>query len=243
VVVAYDMYKEVVEEAFAEFGFATKEEAVKKCGLDFYSFRDRLAIQGLLYNPEDKRYKGDAEMRVNTKRGEKASREGERRGRGRPKRNVTPDGDSDSDGEYAAGGIGTVTRVQLNALKRPLNGRLCGDLNKYLYHRENIKTVKHALKCVFCGQLCYTKCGVCNLAAHDNPNRGEFTGFQCFTHIHNDQYFGLAWKDCKLLKTHANEWTEPSQDGIEKNSHHLHDIQRKVPYCLRARSQVVEDSI
>jgi hypothetical protein len=30
VVVAYHMYKEVVEEAWAEFGFATKQEAVKK---------------------------------------------------------------------------------------------------------------------------------------------------------------------------------------------------------------------
>jgi hypothetical protein len=46
-VVAYDMYKEVVEEAWAEFGFATKQEAVKKCMLNFHAFRDQLVMQGL----------------------------------------------------------------------------------------------------------------------------------------------------------------------------------------------------
>jgi hypothetical protein len=45
VVVAYDMYKEIVEEAWETFGFATKQEAVKKYMLDFHAFLDQLAMQ------------------------------------------------------------------------------------------------------------------------------------------------------------------------------------------------------
>ena len=41
-VVAYDMYREVVKEAFAQFDFTSKEEANKKCGLSFHDFRATL---------------------------------------------------------------------------------------------------------------------------------------------------------------------------------------------------------
>jgi hypothetical protein len=91
-VVAYDMYKEAVEEGFAAFGFDSKEQAIKNCMLDFHSFRFQLAMQGLCYNPKDRKYKGDLAMRVNTKRGAANWNEGEKRGKGRPRRNVTPDG-------------------------------------------------------------------------------------------------------------------------------------------------------
>jgi hypothetical protein len=53
------MYKEIVEEAWAEFGFATKQEAVKnECSTSMHSTRPKLAMPGLCYNPEDKKYKG-----------------------------------------------------------------------------------------------------------------------------------------------------------------------------------------
>jgi hypothetical protein len=68
-VVAYDMYCDVLEEGFAEFGFENKEAATKKCFLDFHAFHDKLSRQGIRYNPEDCKYKGDRKMRVNTKRG------------------------------------------------------------------------------------------------------------------------------------------------------------------------------
>jgi hypothetical protein len=50
-VVAFDMYKEVVEEGYASFGFETKEDATKRCMMDFATFRDKLLLQGLRYNP------------------------------------------------------------------------------------------------------------------------------------------------------------------------------------------------
>jgi hypothetical protein len=233
-VAAYDMYKEVVEEGFAAFGFDSKEEAIQKCMLDFHSFRDQLAIQGLRYNPKDRKYKGDLAMRVNTKRGSATLYAGEKRGRGRPRRNVTPDGD------VAFVPPSQVTLGHFKCQKRPMNGRLCGNLTKFLYHRQNIETVKHKLVCKFCGKDCYTRCKICKLACHDNPTRGSSIGSECFTNLHNDQCFGLAFVDCKLLKTDQKTWTEPTSDDKEKNSRHIDDIQRKVPYGLRGRAAVEE---
>jgi hypothetical protein len=44
--------------------------------LDFHAFCDQLAMQRLHYNPEDKKYKGDMAMRVNTKRKKAPLKEG-----------------------------------------------------------------------------------------------------------------------------------------------------------------------
>jgi hypothetical protein len=178
--------------------------------LDFHGFRDQLAIQGLCYNPKDRKYKGDMAMRVNTKRGAAALYEGEKRGRGRPKRNVTPDGD------VAVETATKVTLGQFNCQKKPMNGRLCGNLTKYLYHWQNIETVKNKLVCKFCGKDCYTRCQICKLACHDNPARGSNIGYECFTNLHNDQCFGLAFVECKLLKTNQQTWTEPTNNNKGK---------------------------
>jgi hypothetical protein len=138
VVVAYNMYKKIIEEAWSEFGFETKQEAVKKCMfLDFHAFRDQLVMQRLRYNPED------MAMMFNTKRKKGPLREGEKRAVGQPRKNVTPDGDDD-EGVVAAGGA-QVTLAQFNQLKKPITGPLCGNLDKYMFHRQNIETIKHRL--------------------------------------------------------------------------------------------------
>jgi hypothetical protein len=101
-VVAYDMYLEVVQEGFPSFGFESKNEAKSKCFLDFHQFCDRLSLQGLRYDPEEKKYHGDSALRVNTKkRKATASAAGEKRGRGRPRMAVTPPQD---DGIVEGGG-------------------------------------------------------------------------------------------------------------------------------------------
>jgi hypothetical protein len=85
-VVVYDLYKEVVLEAFAEFGFETEEEA-RKCFMEFYELHDQLLKQGLQYNPEDQFYKGDSNMRVNKQKRKSArSEEGEGGGGDGPKK-------------------------------------------------------------------------------------------------------------------------------------------------------------
>ena len=92
-VTAFDTWKEVVEEGFAEFGL-TREEA-KSCTLHFHQFRDKLSQQGLNYEPDSLKYPGDKQMRVNTKkrkRGE-SSNGGKKWGRGRPRNNGSMEGD------------------------------------------------------------------------------------------------------------------------------------------------------
>ena len=241
-VVAYEMYCECVEEGYASFGFETKEEATINCMLNFVAFRSKMALQGLHYHPEELKYPGDEEMRVNTKRGKRKlgpNKEGERRGRGRPRKNVTPDvGVGD-----AANAIveGKVTLAQLKQAKK-VGGRLCGDLTMFQIHKESIETKKYELSCKFCGKLCYTRCGVCQLPCHDAPTRGSCKGYQCFTQLHNEQLFGLAIMDCKLINKDKNDWTPPTPQQKEENAKHVKEIQRKVAYNLRGRA-AVPDSI
>jgi hypothetical protein len=136
--------------------------------LNIHAFCNRFAMQGLLYNPEDKKYKGDMAMRLNTKRKKAPLKKGERRAVGRPRKNVMPDSDN-KEGRFCIAGAAQVDLAQLNKLKKPMSGRLCGGLNKYIFHRQNIETIKHRLTCKFCGKYCYTRCKVCGLAAKTKP--------------------------------------------------------------------------
>jgi hypothetical protein len=172
--------------------------------LDLHAFRIQLDIQGLYYNPEDKKYKGDMATRVNTKRKKAALKEGERRAVGRPRKNVTPNGDN-SEGFVAA--APQVTLAQLNQPTQEANHRMAvWRLEQvYMFHKQNIEAVKHRITCKFCDKYCYTRCKVCGLATHDNPQRGEHVGNDCFTKLHNDHCFGLAITNCKILKADENE--------------------------------------
>ena len=134
-----------------------------------------------------------------------------------------------------------ATLAQLKRQKRP-DGRLCGNLDKYLLHRQNMETMKYKLTCKYCGQFCYTRCKICKLAAHDNPQRGDNIGYECFLKLHNDQCFGLAVVDCKEFGVDNKQWTMPTADEEETNSRHIDDIQRKIRYGLRGRAPTIEDS-
>lgn len=178
-------------------------------------------------------------MRVNTKRGRSVHKEGEKRGRGRPRKtkNVTPNGEAGGD----APPPGRVTVRQFKEEKKA-QGRLCGDMSKYLVHKASITSTKHELKCKWCGKNCYTKCGICGIPCHDDPKKGVFKGYQCFTELHNDVRFGLAITDCALVNKSKETWTEPTEEEKEANSRHIKNIQRQLPYRLRG-VPAVEDSI
>ena len=90
-----------------------------------------------------------------------------------------------------------VTPQQLKNEKKA-HGRLCGDLTKFLLHRSSIKFTKHKLTCAYCGGKCYSKCVVCNLLCHNNPARGDYKGYECFTKLHSNAQFGLAQLDYLL---------------------------------------------
>jgi hypothetical protein len=237
VVVAYDMYKEIVEEAWAEFGFKTKQEAVKKCMLDFHAFRDQLAMQGLRYNSEDKKYKGDMAMRVNTKRKKAPLKVGERRAVGWPRKNVTPEGNDDEGVLVAAGGA-QVTLAQFNQLKKPITGRLCGNLDKYMFHRQNIETIKHTGSLASSVVVSTATRGARFLdwpptTTHKEVSILEMTALPSCTMITSLGWLSQIARLQKLRRTSV----ECQQAMTEKkNSHHIQDIQRVLPYALHRRA-------
>ena len=115
------------------------------------------------------------------------------------------------------------------------NSRLCGSLTAFLHHLGSIETRTGAWKCVYCGGDCYTRCGVCGVPAHNNPKTGEHAGKQCFLHLHNDDYYGLARCDSKLLKGKSKkDWTPPSANDVKKNKDHIDRLKKEHPYSLRS---------
>jgi hypothetical protein len=127
--------------------------------------------------------------------------------------------------------------------EKKAQGRLCGDLCKFMVHKASITSSTHDLKCKWCGKNCYTRCGVCKMPCHDDPKKGDFKGYQCFTELHNDVRFGLAITDCAILKKKKDMWMEPTEEQKEANSRHINNTQCKLPYNLRRQVPTVEDSI
>jgi hypothetical protein len=178
-VVAYDMYKEVVEEGYASFGFETKEEATKKCMVDFATFRDKLSLQGLRYNPEDCKYPGDKRMRVNMKKSK--SSDGKKL-RGRPRKNtasVTPDPDD------VVVRPGFVTKKQFQEEKKRPESRLCGDLSQISLHKASIIHHTYQKTCKCCVESHATRhVASANCHVTTTPRRGillDYCAFLIFT--------------------------------------------------------------
>jgi hypothetical protein len=81
---------------------------------------------------------------------------------------------------------------------------------------------------------------------NDNKVLSLLVGYDSFTKLHNDHCFGPAIIDCKLLKTDENKWKMPTSNDRQKNSRHIQEIQRVLPYGLVDVSQqwrIVEDII
>ena len=196
IVMAYGMYKEVLLEAYEEFGIE-RSVATKLC-LDFHGFRERLAMQGLQYDPKNCGYPGDEKMRAITKLNKSA--------RCRKRKEPTVDAS------------GLVTPEQFRKAKNSLvrtggvskgKTRLCGSLTTYLEHLESVETRRGAWICAYCGYECYTRCGICGIPAHNNPQRGDHAGKQCFLYLHNDDYYGLARCDTVLKGYAKQHWVPP----------------------------------
>jgi hypothetical protein len=84
------------------------------------------------------------------------------------------------------------------------------------------------------------------LVAHNNPQRGEHVGNDCFTKLHNDHCFGLAIADCKLLKTDESRWRMPTNNDKEKirvTSKRSSGSSLMVYVGMSQRLRIVEDSI
>ena len=201
VVTAYDMYCEVTREAYTKFGLSVEE--AKKCRLEFHEFREQLSLQGLNYNPINKMYPGDKLMRVNTSKPKNTvgGIDSAKKSNNRPKKTSKAK---------------DVTIEQLMDCKKGARTRLCGDLTKYSSHVKSEERVSNMV-CVFCGEMAYTKCGICNAALHNNPSSGKCKGRMCFLDYHSDVCFGLAKNDSHMIRKRKTDWQMPNEQQRKAN--------------------------
>lgn len=149
VAVAYDMYLECAEEGFLNTEWALDKPA------DYHTFREKLSLQMLGYDPRKRKYPGDERMRTSTQQPKR-------------KRSVS---------NASVPGDGFVSRQSFDTASEESEGvppRLCGDLT--VLHRRHIASLEMNLKngqvCNYCGGVCYTKCGICGVGLHYHPNDG-----------------------------------------------------------------------
>ena len=152
IVVAYDMYLELSEDVIS---------TERKCDpVDFWTFRETLSMQMLKYNPTQRKYPGDAQMRVCTqqRRNNRADNVEDgsptARSRGRPSR------DSNKRKKI-------VEEYKTAKKCRGESSRLCGNLQQL---KKHIKTAVHSMKhpkiCVVCGGSAYSMCTICGVYLH-----------------------------------------------------------------------------
>ena len=102
---------------------------------------------------------------------------------------------------------------------------MCGDFSQLRYHLDNLKTsTHHPNKCAMCGIDACSKCQLCGVYLHNNPQRGEAKGKNCFIVCHDDCVFGLAKKDVSFTGTSKKDWKDPSKVKLKNNKEHIDDL-------------------
>jgi len=199
VVVAYDMYLECAE--------GELEETWKIVdAVDFWTFREALSEQMLVYDPRMRLYPGDEKMRVCTQQNREQRRH------------------SAGGGESAGEVVGMVTLPQFIDGKRGgEQSRLCGDLSRLRSHFEAVQPNNHGRICAFCGEVVYWSCGLCKKGLHlPCGSRGSNVEKTCFLDYHDDMCFGLSRDDIKqLFNQSKSEWQHPSARKRKRNKRHI----------------------
>jgi hypothetical protein len=221
VVVAFDMYLECCE------GKLNPEWKIDK-PLNFWQFREKLSEQMLDYNPANRFYPGDQNMRVATRQPTKYRPDGSharsRRPRGRPTHTPAPNA-------VAPAGRVTMEQFQLHSKRRattagnPPFSRLCGDLTHLQNHINSAQTaMKRPKVCVICGEKAYSKCGLCDVALHYFPRTGAYAGAECFLQYHSNAFFGLGYQDAPIVKKMKKEWVFPTNSAQRGNATYIRGL-------------------
>ena len=168
IVLAYDIYLEISEGQL-------DSDWKLQYPVDFLTFRDVLSVQMLEYDPKNRRYYGDASMRVCTKQN---------------KRDRDQDNNSSESKRNTSRGRPTVDSKQQELENdyfkkaknaRGENSRLCGNLPRLDKHIKSVETgLKHPKACRVCGGDTYSICRVCGVPLHFIPSKGQHTGKMCF---------------------------------------------------------------
>jgi hypothetical protein len=212
VVVAYDMYLECTE------GDLDPGWKVEK-PMDFWSFREKLSEQMLQYKPTRRKYPGDANMRAATQQSRRARQENNTE---RTSQNVL----DMTQGEEPHDSSNPINQSLLQrAIGRRGKSRLCGNLSHFERHVQSVETgKKHPLSCRVCGDHCYSMCKLCDKPLHFFPSRGKNQGKNCFLEYHNDNFFGLAVDDCKVMKKRKSDWAPPTAAKKKVQARHIDSL-------------------
>ena len=189
--VAFDMYRECAEGSLHEDWKLDKP-------VTWWQWRDKLAIQGLSYDPRKKMYPGDKHTRKSTQEYKK---------RRQPTKEISSS---------------IVTIDQLKMIKegsRREPPRISGDLENYCKHVDSLIHAKFAGACQVCGMTCWTRCGICKVPLHFYPQRGRNKpqDIKCFAYYHDEGFYGLARSDAP----NKSQWRVPTTKKIKENRQHI----------------------
>ena len=189
--------------------------------IDFYRWREKLAMQKLKCDPKKLKYPGDFALRNST--------QVPRRNRSPPRRPAVAASSSD---ESIAGS--TCSGVSKDTLVEELDsGRLCGHMGDLCRHIQSVQSLpnKGHLQCVVCGKQAHQICGVCKMAMHyTKPPKENPDYVPCFFKKHDIGYLGLARDDFKITGKRKKDWEMASPTEYARNVDQVkrlhHEIQQ-----------------
>ena len=209
IVTAYDMYLECCEGKLDSSWKIGRPES-------FHTFREKLSLQQLQYDPKRQLYPGDEKMRVVTQLNKKRRRScvtGET-----INRNICSLAASDDSG--------LVTYEQYREVKKRKK-RFC-DLPAYGSHLSSIVSHKHSAKCAVCSLKAYKRCTKCGVSLHNNDSKGAGKDKQCFLQWHSESYLGICFADRSLVNLTSNEWKQPSNTKVTQNKQVIKKYQDRI---------------
>jgi len=211
VVVAYDMYLECCE------GNVDPAWKVEK-PVDFFGFREQLALQMLQYTPKANAYPGDSKFRVATVVNKSR----------RMKKRSASNASLSTSGTHGPTGV-KVTQFDLDYA----SGRLCGDMNKLVEHQASLSRLPNGNTrlCAACGKPATHQCGLCP----DKPALHTTIGSSCFTQWHNTQTFGMWKDDWRLSRGKRSTWTNPEPHDLVEQGRYMDRLQLSL--CLPTASE------
>ena len=215
---AYDMYKEC-----AEGNLDPEWKLPKKKVKSFNEFQQRLGKQLLRYRAHKGELMGDEELRGTKQASIDKRGKGIRvtpspqprhreRGRSQPWR-------SPFTGRllnYCS--LASVSRAQINK-------RLCMSLSDYERHVIS-KITSTERRCFMCGDLCYTRCGICkDKGGKCVPLCAKQTASQkktCYLDYHNPDMFALGREDKNGIRSELkSEWSPPTLEQKKDNAAYI----------------------
>jgi hypothetical protein len=190
--------------------------------MDFYTFREKLSEQMLRYRPEKRCYPGDENHRKSKQQNSRQRRKMQ-----------TMSSSSHEDGSSSAATSILKIKMSCEQLKTALLGkrgkvpRLCQDFVSLQAHVQSAYKVKNRQICEICGEICWYKCGICDVPIHFFPSQGKdkFKGF--FIKYHDCKSFGLARSDYTLMGRNVCEWTPASRIMEGANKTHIDDLMKE----------------